>query len=429
MNDTNTKIDRESAHLEYKVKVTDSFLKTVSAFANTGTGEIQFGVDDDRRIIGLSDPEKSRDTIERKINDSISPLPDYSATIDDLQKLVILKVQEGKDKPYYYGQTAYERKGASSIPMQMYRLEQMILNRDKRSYDTLPAPEEPYTFEKMSDEAIPKFGLEQFGKDARRTLGLENRNGQVTIAGALLADENSYPGIDLVAVNGEDLFGERVRIRNTSILNQLEESMTVFRRYFRKERIDGNLQRTEVYLVPEKAFREAVSNALVHRRWDLPGEIVIRFYEDRIEILSPGELPADISEDEYLNREISTPRNTTLANIFLRLGYIEHLGTGVRRIRRSYQGEYRQPEFVFTDHSIQIMLPVLGQQPELSEDERIVFDLLKEGSRSRSRIEKEAGFSRSKTAELLKTLQKKDVIEVVGGGRSTRYQLKDCFLK
>ncbi|MEO1816084.1 MAG: RNA-binding domain-containing protein, partial [Acetobacterium sp.] len=37
---------RESRTLEYKKDITNTFLKTVSAFANYRTGEIKFGIDD-----------------------------------------------------------------------------------------------------------------------------------------------------------------------------------------------------------------------------------------------------------------------------------------------------------------------------------------------------------------------------------------------
>ena len=38
---------RESPTVEYKESVTPTFLKTVSAYANYGTGKIEFGVDDE----------------------------------------------------------------------------------------------------------------------------------------------------------------------------------------------------------------------------------------------------------------------------------------------------------------------------------------------------------------------------------------------
>ena len=55
-------------------------------------------------------------------------------------------------------------------------------------------------------------------------------------------------------------------------------------------------------------------------------------YENRIEISSPGGLPSELSEEEYLNGQISILRNPIIGNVFFRLKYIEKFGTGILRI-------------------------------------------------------------------------------------------------
>ena len=51
---------RESRRLEFKEQFSNTFLKTVSAYANYGTGEVLFGVSDDGRTVGLENPERDR---------------------------------------------------------------------------------------------------------------------------------------------------------------------------------------------------------------------------------------------------------------------------------------------------------------------------------------------------------------------------------
>lgn len=75
------------------------------------------------------------------------------------------------------------------------------------------------------------------------------------------------------------------------------------------------MDRKSVDKIPERDFREAVANALVHRMWDIPASIKISMYSDKIEISSPGGLPAGISEDEYLNGQISLLRNPIIGNV------------------------------------------------------------------------------------------------------------------
>ena len=64
---------RETRTMEFKETITNTFLKTVSAFSNYDGGVILFGVDDEGNSKGLSDVKQSCLDIENKINDSISP--------------------------------------------------------------------------------------------------------------------------------------------------------------------------------------------------------------------------------------------------------------------------------------------------------------------------------------------------------------------
>ena len=73
---------RETRTLEFKESITNTFLKTVSAFSNYDGGSILFGIDDDGNVKGIPDPVQACLDIENKINDSISPQPNY---ILDLQ--------------------------------------------------------------------------------------------------------------------------------------------------------------------------------------------------------------------------------------------------------------------------------------------------------------------------------------------------------
>ena len=68
------RMERESKTLEYKEQITRTFLKTVSAYANYGSGKIVFGISDDGIILGLDNPEQLCLNIENMINDNHSPI-------------------------------------------------------------------------------------------------------------------------------------------------------------------------------------------------------------------------------------------------------------------------------------------------------------------------------------------------------------------
>ena len=83
-----------------------------------------------------------------------------------------------------------------------------------------------------------------------------------------------------------------------------------------KRQIIQGAERKNIEKIPEAAFREAIANALIHRAWDVESQIRILMFDDRIEIISPGGLPAGITEEEYLSGKLSVLRNRNLANVF-----------------------------------------------------------------------------------------------------------------
>ena len=138
------------------------------------------------------------------------------------------------------------------------------------------------------------------------------------------------------------------------------------------------------------------------------------------EIAVPGDLPSGITEKEYLSGKISVLRNRNLANVFYRLGFVEIFGTGIARIKQLYKESLRKPDFEVTENTIKIMLPVYEENMNLTEDEKKVYNIL---SKTMLKSMSES-FGKSKTAQLLKDMQKKGVVEVEGRGRGTKYIIK-----
>ena len=58
---------RETRTTEFKERITNTFLKTVSAFSNYDGGEIFFGIDDNGNITGVSDVKQACLDIEIKL--------------------------------------------------------------------------------------------------------------------------------------------------------------------------------------------------------------------------------------------------------------------------------------------------------------------------------------------------------------------------
>ena len=415
---------RETKTVEFKEMITNSFLKTVSAFSNYNGGDIFFGIDDDGNVKGLQDVKQSCLDIENKINDNISPQPDYTIEVQS-DNTIRLTVKAGVHKPYLYKSKAYKRNDTETIEVDTLEFSRLILEGKNIRFEELPCREQVLTFELLYKKLKESIKIDTFNQDTLKTLNLySNENGYNNAAG-LLADKNYFPGIDIVKF-GENIsiIQKRSTFENVSILEVYDRTMQVFKDYYQYEVIQG-AERKKIEKIPEEAFREAIANALIHRAWDVEAQIRVLMFDDRLEVISPGGLPSGISEPEYLSGRISVLRNRNLANVFYRLGFVEIFGTGITRIKQLYEDSIRKPDFEVTENTIKIILPVFEENLNLTEDERAVYNILSRTLlKPIGEIAPYLPFGKSKTTQLLKKLCQKGVIVVEGKGRGTKYIIK-----
>ena len=414
---------RETRDLEFKEAVSNSFLKTVSAFANYSGGRILFGVDDDGVVEGLPNPRQACLDIENKINDSIAPQPSYSLAINEADSTVELCVDPGVAKPYLYRAKAYKRNDSATIEVDNLELSRLLLEGRNMSFEELPASEQSLSFDYMKSKIEVKLGLSEFSDDTLKTLGLQDASGIYNNAAAILADSNDFPGID-VAVFGESIsiIRQRLTSERQCVLKELDEVTGLFESVYCFEEVEG-VERRRHELIPLTAFREAVANALVHRAWDRPAPIRVAMFDDRVEVSSPGGLPAGLSVEEYLNGMVSVRRNRITADVFLRLGLIEAFGTGILRIKDTYSQSFTKPQFKVSDNVVMVVLPVVRKDLGLDGDERAVYELLSNvRPKAASELEEGVTFGRSKLRRILKRLIAMDLAEEVGRGRGLKYR-------
>lgn len=415
---------RETRTIEFKEAITNTFLKTVSAFSNYDGGIILFGIDDNGNVKGLSDVKQACLDIENKINDNISPQPDYLLEIQN-DNTISLTVRPGAQKPYLYKSKAYKRNDTATIEVDTLELSRLVLEGKNIRFEELPCKDQALTFDVLHQKLEESIQIETFNQDTLKTLNLyDNKNGYNNAAG-LLADKNHFPGIDIVKF-GENIsiIQKRSTFQNISILEAYDKTIEVFKDYYQYEIVQG-IERKRIEKIPEEAFREAVANALIHRAWDVESQIRVLMFDDRLEIISPGGLPSGISETEYLSGRISVLRNRNLANVFYRLGFVEIFGTGITRIKQLYGKGLRKPDFEVTENTIKIVLPVFEENLNLTEDEQAVYKILSRTIlKPISEIAPYVSFGKSKTTQLLKDMSQKGVIAVEGKGRGTKYIIK-----
>ena len=172
------------------------------------------------------------------------------------------------------------------------------------------------------------------------------KNGNLTNAGALLADESPVRHSRLFCTrwNGLDKAGGLVdaiddREYSGSIITLLQSGVEFVTNHSMKAFKKLADRRAEYPEYPDRAVMEGLVNALIHRNYmEVGSEVHIDMYDDRLEIYSPGGMFSGktLKEQDILSVP-SKRRNPILADIFGRLNYMERRGSGFKKIISDYQ--------------------------------------------------------------------------------------------
>lgn len=102
--------------------------------------------------------------------------------------------------------------------------------------------------------------------------------------------------------------------------------------------VPGQMAREDTPLLPVEARREALANAFVHRDYSIGGgSVSVALYDDRLEIISTGELHFGLTPEALFRAHESRPWNPMIAQTFYRRGIIEVWGRGTLKIARLMQ--------------------------------------------------------------------------------------------
>jgi len=107
------------------------------------------------------------------------------------------------------------------------------------------------------------------------------------------------------------------------------------------------------------------------------------------------------------------------------LNIIESFATGIQRIRNLYREYPEKPKFKVYGNSISVVLPKINYKRKDISDSRIddVIAFLKNQPRSRIEIQEMLQLGKTKTTHYLVLLQEMRLVERIGNGPNTKYQL------
>ena len=358
-----------------------SWLKSVSAFANGRGGKLIFGVKEDNTILGLSDYQEVSENISEIIKTKMDPNPEFDMEIKEIdgKVILILSVFAGKNTPYFVvdggTRTAYKRVGNQSVPASRIDLFNLSLKGEHISYDSLESKK------RLKDVRFKELSIEyknrtekNFEEKDLKSFGLVNDEGNLTIAGALFADDYQVYQSRVFCTRWNGLTKANGRMDalddiefEGNIIYLLKASLDFVKRNSKKMWKKGPVFRIEYPEYPERAVQEALVNALIHRDYSVIGsEVHVDIYDDRLEIYSPGGMydGTFIQDINPLNVS-SIRRNPIIADVFARMDLMERRGSGLRKIIEAYEAEknYKEelkPEFKSTESSFTTILKNLN---------------------------------------------------------------------
>ena len=443
-----------------------SWLKTISAFANSRGGKLIFGIKEDNTILGLNDYQGDTEFISETIKIKIDPIPEFDMEIKELEEkvILILTVFAGRNTPYFLvdsgSRIAYKRIGNQSVTASRIDLVNLSLKGQKRSFDSLPSEKrlEDVSFRELRLEYRNRVG-KPFEESDLKSFGLVDEEGILTIAGALFADGHQvyqsrvfctrWNGLDkthglMEALDDKEFEG--------NLLYLLNASLDFVKRNSKKMWKKGPVYRIEYPEYPERAVQEAIVNALIHRDYTVFGsEVHIDIYDDRLEVYSPGGMydgtfiqdldPFDIA---------SSRRNPVIADLFARMNLMERRGSGLKNIIETYESEenYKEkfkPEFRSTETSFFTVLKNLnydtqsdtqsdtqnvgqsdGQKLKVAERQSKILEVIKQNAKTTTLDLAEIfSVSRRTIKRDLAKLTKAGYIKYSGSSKDGRWELKN----
>lgn len=355
----------EDSRRQFKQDVTNpaSLGAEIAAFANSGGGQIFIGVADDGTVRELAAVHVAR--LNQLISNAASIVvrPAINPQTENVPVgngvVVVVTVPDGLSKPYVDNTGAIWVKSGSDKRKVTAReeLQRMFQSAQLVHGDDVPVP--GTSVSDIDVEYFRRFFKNRFEEDfdeQRLSLAQVLTNmrllsaGRLTVSGALLfaADPTPlvpafhvkavcYPGTDIHAsqyTDSADIYGR--------IAVQFDDAFAFVLRNLRREQRGQGVNTEGILEIPRIVFEELLANAMIHRDYFVVAPIRIFMFDDRVEIISPGHLPNNLTVANIRSGN-SNMRNPSLASYATKVLPDRGLGNGIVRALKAY------PDIEFTD--------------------------------------------------------------------------------
>ncbi len=274
------------------------------------------------------------------------------------KRVVVLMIPAAKDVPTSFDRNRYFRIGSSKVNLIDYPKREaqlfMALHGEIPTIEKVASEYQELTFNKLF-AFYGSRGISLNKRTFKKNLNLLTSEGKYNVMAQLLSDNSQIPirfGLFTGKTKASTMYAVR-EFGNDCLLYSLDAILR-YGEVLNVPQADERgriVERKEVLLFNQNAYREAVINAFVHNHW-LDGPPAFTVFQDRIEILSKGLLPPKQTLDGFFAGE-SIPVNEKLAKIILQLHISEQTGRGVPAIVDAYGKSI----FRFSENNIKVTIP------------------------------------------------------------------------
>lgn len=366
----------EDSKHQFKANITNevSLAQEFVALSNSEGGQILIGVADDGKLVGLSEHDIIR--LNQLISNAASQhvKPPIIPTTENIRisqdhLVMAVKIQPGISRPYMDNDGAIWLKCGADKRKAISREE---IQRIFQSSGIMHGDEVPVAGMNVGDidtDYFKKFFKKTYGssveeQDISLPQIIENlnlsKNGSLNVSGALLFGKNtsfrlpafivkavSWPTGDISGseyIDSEDIDGKLEDIFNRSV--GFVTRNLLHRQGARSVNSPGKLE------IPREALEELIANALIHRDYFIMSHVKIFIFPERIEIISPGHLPNNLTI-ENIKSGNSNIRNSILASFATKILPYRGLGSGILRALRLW------PDIEFIDDRERCLFKVI----------------------------------------------------------------------
>ena len=342
-----------------------SAISNAAAFHYKEMGYFIWGVNDDtHEVVGTRFNQycdHNKEPYQNYLARNLSPSINFSFEEIEIngKRVVVLLIPPAEEIPTAFKETRYIRIGSSKNNIKKYPKREIqlfkILDGRVETIETLPAKYQDLTFHKLFGYYGSK-GIVLKEETFEKNLKLKNKTGEYNMLAQLLSDDSHIP-LRVSIFEGETKasplfsvreFGNNCLLYSLDALLQYGDVLNIIQ----ADEENRIVERKDVPLFDNSAFREAIINAVLHNYWVSGNEPMISAFSNRIEILSRGTLaPAQTMEGFFLGE--SVPVNEKLSEIFLQLHISEKSGRGIPTIVETYGKD----AITFRENSIVVTIP------------------------------------------------------------------------